>query len=633
MAKVFTITEGLENLGALKTGGQGSVYKGRRIGEIITAIKLLPTPIYSESADDKNFIAFENEVQKLKKVNEETNPNVVKILSWGITDSGNFPYIEMEFIEGPDLEELLKSPHDPVFTIKEVLRVADHLSNALAHCHKVGVRHGDIKSNNVKYNASTGNYMLLDFGLSVMSDEQRRTSIRNAGAIEFMAPEQNEGLMLFETDVYSFGIILFELLAGHVPFPLNDRGETARNKVMVAHLETLPPDMLSLRERSIPSAWNEQKKKDEMEVPDWLTNMIYKCLEKKPGDRFAHGMELHKYIWEHTFQRVNNSGLSNESVSILEQENKRLRREKERLQQQLLHYEQLTESSLPNLKDATITTNNSTPVDKTTLRKSPSKTNFYKKFILTGVALIVLSGVLYVLTKNQNITLTPFVERKAIGEYRIASAHAYVYESADINTRTNSFGTAGNENVKAFEDKNGFLFTEITDQKGKKLKGWVRKQDLVPLNKSAGRNSTPDVSDPGKREIAGQLQNAQYFFKNGKNVEALIIYSSLAKQEVPEAMYQYGKLSLQNLNPNITCSEAFNLIKRAEEKGYIPAKRTLGFLYSFADNKDLLRQNNYFERCSFGKNLKKGSQLLMEATLAGDTTASRLLDELNRKIK
>src|SRR4051794_17326798 len=158
MAKVFTITEGLENLGALKTGGQGSVYKGRRIGEIITAIKLLPTPIYSESSDDKNFIAFENEVQKLKKVNEETNPNVVKILSWGITDSGNFPYIEMEFIEGPDLEELLKPPHDPVFTIKEVLRVADHLSNALAHCHKVGVRHGDIKSNNVKYNASTGNY-------------------------------------------------------------------------------------------------------------------------------------------------------------------------------------------------------------------------------------------------------------------------------------------------------------------------------------------------------------------------------------------------------------------------------------------------------------------------------------------
>jgi serine/threonine-protein kinase len=65
MARVFTITEGLENLGALKTGGQGSVYKGKRLGEILTAIKILPTPIYSESADDKNFISFRNEVAKL----------------------------------------------------------------------------------------------------------------------------------------------------------------------------------------------------------------------------------------------------------------------------------------------------------------------------------------------------------------------------------------------------------------------------------------------------------------------------------------------------------------------------------------------------------------------------------------
>src|ERR1044071_8967637 len=102
MTKVFTITEGLENLGGMKTGGQGSVYKGRRIGEIITAIKILPTPIYSESRDDKNFVTFQNEVQKLKKVNEDANPNVVTILSSGITDSGNFPFIEMEYIEGPD---------------------------------------------------------------------------------------------------------------------------------------------------------------------------------------------------------------------------------------------------------------------------------------------------------------------------------------------------------------------------------------------------------------------------------------------------------------------------------------------------------------------------------------------------
>src|SRR4051812_25664551 len=105
MSKVFTITEGLENMGAIKTGGQGSIYKARRTGTIITAVKLMPTPIHTESPNDKNYTDFQNEVQKLKKVNEDPNPNVVKILSSGITETGSFPFIEMEFIEGPDLEE------------------------------------------------------------------------------------------------------------------------------------------------------------------------------------------------------------------------------------------------------------------------------------------------------------------------------------------------------------------------------------------------------------------------------------------------------------------------------------------------------------------------------------------------
>src|SRR5688500_17040491 len=128
-------------MGALKTGGQGSVYKAKRTGEIITAVKLLPTPIFTENEADKNFRDFQNEVAKLKKVNEQPNPNVVKVLNSGITETGSFPFIEMEFIEGPDLEELLKAPQDPVFTIREVIKVAEHLSNSMASCHSVDVKH------------------------------------------------------------------------------------------------------------------------------------------------------------------------------------------------------------------------------------------------------------------------------------------------------------------------------------------------------------------------------------------------------------------------------------------------------------------------------------------------------------
>jgi serine/threonine protein kinase len=339
MSKVFTITEGLENMGALRTGGQGSVYKGRRFGPIITAVKLLPTPVHTESTEDKNFRSFQNEVEKLKKVNEEPNPNIVKILNSGITESGSFPFIEMEYIEGPDLEELLKEPHDKIFTVKEVIKVADHLANALAHCHKVAVKHGDIKSNNVKFNIHTSNYVLLDFGLSAMSDEQRRTSIRHAGAIEFMAPEQSEGQMLFETDIYSYGVILYELLAGQVPFPLADNGQKSRNDVLVGHLELPVPDLLALRKENMPESWSQDKVLHEMQVPGWLMAVISKCLEKEPGSRYRNGMELQYAIVHNSVTDSGSAVADSSGIALLQMEN-------ERLQTLLLHYQEAQDGKI-----------------------------------------------------------------------------------------------------------------------------------------------------------------------------------------------------------------------------------------------------------------------------------------------
>jgi serine/threonine-protein kinase len=334
MSKVFTITEGLENLGALRTGGQGSVYKGRRMGPILTAIKLLPTPIHSESEEDKNFRSFRNEVTKLQKVNEQPNPNVVKILSWGITDSGSFPYIEMEYIEGPDLGELLHPPHDKVFTLKEAIRVADQLAGALAHCHKVGVKHGDIKSNNVKYNIHTGNYVLLDFGLAIMTEEQRRTSIRYAGAIEFMAPEQHEGKMLPQTDVYSYGVILYELLTGIVPFPLTGGGDAGRNAVMLAHIESEVPDLVAARKKAIPKTWDPERRAQEMQVPQWLVQVINKCLQKNPADRYPSGKELEAAIITGSLSAADSNDQHTALNAIaLKNENERLRAELMKLQQ------------------------------------------------------------------------------------------------------------------------------------------------------------------------------------------------------------------------------------------------------------------------------------------------------------
>jgi len=339
MSKVFTITEGLENLGALRTGGQGSVYKGKRQGILYSAIKLLPTPIMSESEDDRGYRNFQNEVAKLQKVNEQPNPHVVKMRSFGLTDSGSFPFIEMEYIEGPDLCDLLQPPHDPVFSLKELIKVANQLADALAHCHKVGVKHGDIKSNNVKYNVNTGNYLLLDFGLAILTDEQRRSSVRHAGAVEFMAPEQHEGEMLPQTDVYSYGVVLYELLTGQVPFLLNGNGETARNAVMVAHLEQAVPDPITRRILRLPAGWDEEKRKQEIAVPQWLLQVITRCLEKEPDRRYKDGIELQQALTEGSLTAAESHHLP-ASAQI---EATALQEENERLQTELLQYRQKEE--------------------------------------------------------------------------------------------------------------------------------------------------------------------------------------------------------------------------------------------------------------------------------------------------
>ncbi|HMI05725.1 MAG TPA: protein kinase, partial [Pedobacter sp.] len=188
------------------------------------------------------------------------------------------------------------------------------------------VRHGDIKSNNVKFNTATGNYILLDFGLAIMSDEQRRSSLRNAGAVEFMAPEQYNGKMLFQTDVYSYGVVLYELLAGTVPFPLVNKHESARNLVMVAHIEKPVPDLLELRKAHLPADWPDDKKVAEMQVPGWLLEVIGRCLEKLPEKRYKDGTELYEAVCNGMLSKEDGSG----HIMALQRENAVLRNKVDR---------------------------------------------------------------------------------------------------------------------------------------------------------------------------------------------------------------------------------------------------------------------------------------------------------------
>lgn len=512
MSKVFTITEGLENLGALSTGGQGSVYKGKRIGTIITAVKIMPTPIHTESEDDKNFIKFKNEVEKLKKVNEVPNPNVVKILGSGLTESGSFPFIEMEYIEGPDLEKLLMPPHAPIFTIQEVIKLAEQLANALAHCHRVSIKHGDIKSNNVKFNNETGNYVLLDFGLAIMSDEQRRTSLRHAGAVEFMAPEQHDGEMFFQTDIYSYGIILYELLAGTVPFPLINKNESSRNQVMISHMEAQVPDLINLRRNRLPESWNEEKKQKEMNVPQWLLDVIKKCLEKSPEKRYANGAALQDAIVHRGTDFNAPVKLAASPAPLFEKEeiipaskSDEVRLSKPVFAIMILSIVILGMLSAYGLlingddrnKQAVADTTNTPPVDTTRTAALPlpdTTTQIQPVTIDTAAQKAEIDS----LRKEYEAQIAASAKRaeaeakakEAAGtfivsegkKYQLPKGTVYFYEAANGNShRSGVLGLWNNAKFNVIEEDNGFIYVTHTNKDGQTTRGWLNKNDLKEI--------------------------------------------------------------------------------------------------------------------------------------------------------
>ena len=618
MAKVFTITAGLQNLGALKTGGQGSIYKALRSDGDVSAVKLLPTPVFDESSADNNYMNFQNEVQKLIHVNEEPNPNIVKIRSSGITESGSLPYIEMEFIEGPDLEELLRPPHDALFTIAETIKVATHLANALAQCHRRNVKHGDLKSNNIKLNNASGDYILLDFGLAMMSDEQRRTTMRQAGAIEFMAPEQSNGSILFQTDIYGLGIVLYELLGGRVPFPLQDRSEKARNQIMLAHMESPVPNLQALRSQNLPQSWSQQQRLAEERIPDWLLSLVFRCLEKDPDNRFRNGTDLRIFLEEdHSNHKA--FTLQHGDVSAdLKRQNEILLKENNSLAGLIKEYE------------AKLKNNYMPPVPPPPPYPGKAKTPWGGILLAAILTALIVGGLAYFLFHQPAGSKTPGSEEapteiKAT-PYKVLAAKTYFHDSPNPSTRRPAFVLSGSS-IVGKDEQNGFVYTEYTNNKGQQSKGWLSKQDLVT-------DEVWQVIQNNQREkeqrIKNQLEEASNYLARNMVIEAVTIYASLSAEEIPEAMYQYANLALLGKHNNISCDEAISLLEEAQQKGYTAAKRTLGFLYVFAENKEVLSNGGY-DQCTIQPNIIKGTQLLIQAIRDGDTTARDILDELNAR--
>ncbi len=310
-------------------GGFARVYKVRHstLG-YIRAIRVL-----NQSIPDENDIIYKKFLEECKlllRLGNGGHPNIVRIAQPRLLQ--NHALVEMEYIEGEDLNDYILTTCKKFVPINEIMNFTQNISSAMAYCHfdifkfcinkdidtcvqddddgkmlitpecernlvdKYKVIHNDIHSKNIirKYD---GAYILLDFGLAIKSDSVVKSSARKGGVDEYKAPEKfdDDGIINEQTDIYSFGVLMYEMLTGSVPFPLmNTNSQSQVFELKNKHEKTPPPPIEP--QRKLAFEQNNPNKIWKKDYPDWLEQMILKCLEKKPQDRYANAKVLHNFV-------------------------------------------------------------------------------------------------------------------------------------------------------------------------------------------------------------------------------------------------------------------------------------------------------------------------------------------------
>ena len=238
-------------------GAMGTVYRAlytktnKRVAFKVVSVDLQKNP--------KALARFERETIILKKLD---HPNIVKLYASG--HAGNRPFYAMEYIDGETLESVLK--RRTRHTWEEVIRLGQQICAALQHAHQQNVVHRDLKPANIMVTRD-GTIKLTDFGIAKGFDLEQLTATNAAiGTASYMSPEQCKGdkNLSHRSDLYSLGVLLYELLVGRRPF----LAETTLD-MYLAHVE----------------GKFERPSRIVLDIPIWLDTLVCQLLEKDPNKR------------------------------------------------------------------------------------------------------------------------------------------------------------------------------------------------------------------------------------------------------------------------------------------------------------------------------------------------------------
>jgi len=251
----------------LGEGGMATVYRARdnRLDRDV-AVKVIRTNAFGSTVQTNMLKRFEREARALAKL---SHPNILKVLDYG--EHNGAPFIVMEYLPGGTLKEKLAKSNLPW---KDSIRLLLPIAQALAYAHSQGVVHRDIKPSNILITDS-GDPMLSDFGIAKIIEGDKTSELTGTGAgigtPDYMAPEQGMGQADERSDIYSLGVVLYQMVTGHIPF----RADTPMAVLLKKNTEPLPRPTQFVRD-----------------LPGGLENVLIKALARDPGNRFQTAREF-----------------------------------------------------------------------------------------------------------------------------------------------------------------------------------------------------------------------------------------------------------------------------------------------------------------------------------------------------
>ena len=249
----------LDHLG---TGGMATVWLGYdTILDRQVAIKT-----FKIDANDEDAVKRFN--REAKAVTSLSHPNIVSI--YDVENEGEFYYLILEYVKGMTLKDyMIKNPRIPIETI---VHIAKQIASGLSHAHQNGIIHRDIKPQNILMNDNL-TCKITDFGIArAYGDTTLTQTNQMLGTVYYLSPEQARGnVATAQSDIYSLGILIFEMITGQIPF----KGESAV-AIALKHLQEELPDIDKYREN----------------VPQSVKNIVLKATMKNPNERYISSKEL-----------------------------------------------------------------------------------------------------------------------------------------------------------------------------------------------------------------------------------------------------------------------------------------------------------------------------------------------------